>query len=75
MTVFCAVKVSASVTSTAATVSGIIGGIVVFGDPFPVHPLGIVVECLAFVLVVFAAWVIPAPTRAAGIGRTAPAPA
>ena len=64
-----------AVTSTAATVSGIIGGIVVFGDPFPVHPLGIVVECLAFVLVVFAAWVIPAPTRAAGIGRTAPAPA
>lgn len=54
-----------AVTSTAATVTGIIGGIVVFGDPFPAHPLGIVVECLAFVLVVFAAWVIPAPARAA----------
>jgi len=64
-----------AVTSTGATVSGIIGGIVVFGDPFPVHPLGIVVECLAFVLVVFAAWLIPAPTRAARIGRVAPAAA
>ena len=62
-----------AVTSTAATVSGIVGGIVVFGDPFPADPLGILVEVLAFVLVVFAAWVIPAPTRAAG--HVAPAPA
>ncbi|HWD64525.1 MAG TPA: hypothetical protein VG405_05080 [Solirubrobacteraceae bacterium] len=58
-----------AVTSTAATVSGIVGGIVVFGDPFPAHLAGIIVECLAFVLVVFAAWVIPAPARASGIGR------
>jgi multidrug transporter EmrE-like cation transporter len=64
-----------AVTSTAATVSGIVGGIVVFGDPFPAHPVGIIVQCLAFVLVVFAAWVIPAPARAAGIGRAAPATA
>lgn len=64
-----------AVTSTAATVSGIVGGIVVFGDPFPAHPLGIIIQCLAFVLVVFAAWVIPAPARAAGIGRAAPAAA
>ncbi len=64
-----------AVTSAAATVSGIVGGIVVFGDPFPADPLGIIVECLAFVLVVFAAWVIPGPARAAGIGPSAPAPA
>jgi drug/metabolite transporter (DMT)-like permease len=57
-----------AVTSMAATVSGIVGGIVVFGDPFPHHPLSIAIECLAFVLVVFAAWVIPAPARAAGVG-------
>ena len=62
-----------AVTSTAATVSGIVGGIVVFGDPLPAHPAGIIVECLAFVLVVFAAWVIPAPARASRIGRPAPA--
>jgi len=61
-----------AVTSTAATVTGIIGGIVVFGDPFPAHPLGMAIECLAFVLVVFAAWVIPAPARA---GRAGVAPA
>lgn len=60
-----------AVTSTAATVSGILGGIVVFGDPFPAHPVGIVVQCLALVLVVFAAWVIPAPARASR--RAAPA--
>lgn len=64
-----------AVTSTAATVSGIVGGIVVFSDPFPAHPLGIIVQCLAFVLVVFAAWVIPAPSRAAGLGPAAQATA
>lgn len=64
-----------AVTSTAATVSGILGGFVVFGDPFPAHPAGIVIQCLAFVLVVFAAWVIPAPARAARIAGVAPAPA
>ncbi|HWD86404.1 MAG TPA: hypothetical protein VG321_11665 [Solirubrobacteraceae bacterium] len=60
-----------AVTSTAATVSGILGGIVVFGDPFPAHPAGIVVQCLAFFLVVFAAWVIPAPARASRRGAPA----
>jgi drug/metabolite transporter (DMT)-like permease len=55
-----------AVTSTAATVSGILGGIVVFGDPFPVHLGGIIVQCLAFFLVVLAAWVIPGPARAGG---------
>lgn len=64
-----------AVTSTAATVSGIVGGIVVFGDPFPAHPLGIVIQCLALVLVVFAAWVIPAPARAARSGQVAQATA
>jgi hypothetical protein len=60
-----------AVTSTAATVSGILGGIVVFGDPFPAHVFGIVVQCLAFLLVVFAAWVIPAPARASRRGTPA----
>jgi hypothetical protein len=62
-----------AVTSTAATVSGIIGGIVVFGDPMPAHLLGIAVQGTAFVLVVLAAWFTPAPARAAGIGVAAAA--
>jgi len=57
-----------AVTSTAATVSGIVGGIVVFGDPMPAHLLGIAVQCTAFILVVFAAWFTPAPSRAVGAG-------
>jgi len=57
-----------AVTSTAANVAGIVGGIVVFGDPMPAHPFAIVVQCLAFVLVLVAAWVTPAPVRAVSIG-------
>jgi drug/metabolite transporter (DMT)-like permease len=55
-----------AVTSMAATVSGIVGGIVVFGDPMPAHLLGIAVQCAAFVLVVMAAWLTPAGARAVG---------
>jgi drug/metabolite transporter (DMT)-like permease len=54
-----------AITSAASSVSGIIGGIVVFGDPMPAHPFAIAVQCLAFVLVIGAAWVTPAPIRAA----------
>jgi drug/metabolite transporter (DMT)-like permease len=53
-------------TTTAANVAGIMGGIVVFGDPLPGDALGIVVEFLAFTMVCFAAWLTPAPLRAAG---------
>jgi drug/metabolite transporter (DMT)-like permease len=56
-----------AVTSTAANVSGIIGGIIVFGDPFPADPIGIIVEVTAFALVIVAAWLTPAPARAVGI--------
>ncbi len=62
-----------AVTSMAATVSGIMGGIVVFGDPMPAHLVGIAVQCTAFILVVLAAWLTPAPARAAGIGGVAAA--
>ena len=50
-------------TSTAANVSGIAGGIIVFGDPMPGDALGIAVQVLAFGLVVVAA---PARRRAPG---------
>jgi hypothetical protein len=56
-----------AVTSTAANVSGILGGFVVFGDPFPASTLGIGFQALAFVLVIVAAWFTPAPARAAGL--------
>jgi drug/metabolite transporter (DMT)-like permease len=59
-----AVPVIAS-TSTAANVSTILGGIIVFGDPMPGHTLGIVMQVSAFVLVIVAALIVPPPLRAA----------
>jgi drug/metabolite transporter (DMT)-like permease len=58
-----------AVTSMAASVSGIVGGIVVFGDPLPGNPLALAVQCSAFVLVIVAAWFTPAPVRAARAAR------
>jgi drug/metabolite transporter (DMT)-like permease len=52
-------------TSTAANVSCILGGIVVFGDPMPSDTIGIVLQGFAFTLVVIAALVTPPPVRAA----------
>jgi drug/metabolite transporter (DMT)-like permease len=52
-------------TSTAANVSCILGGIVVFGDPMPADTLGIVLQGVAFTMVILAALVTPAPVRAA----------
>jgi drug/metabolite transporter (DMT)-like permease len=55
-----------AVTGAAANIAGIAGGILVFGDPMPGSALGVVVQSLAFVMVVAAAAVMPAPVRAAG---------
>jgi drug/metabolite transporter (DMT)-like permease len=52
-------------TSTAANVSCILGGIVVFGDPMPSDTLGVAVQAFAFALVCVAALVTPPPMRAA----------
>jgi hypothetical protein len=54
-----------TLTSAAANVSTITGGIVVFGDPLPSDTLGIVLQSLAFVSIVVAAILTPAPMRAA----------
>ncbi|MFL5825965.1 MAG: hypothetical protein ACJ76V_05525 [Thermoleophilaceae bacterium] len=54
-----------TLTSAAANISAIGGGILVFGDPMPTHPLGIALQSLAFLLVIVAAAVTPAPVRAA----------
>ena len=53
-----------TMTSAAANVSCISGGILVFGDPMPGDALGIVLQCFAFLLVIGAAALMPAPVRA-----------
>ncbi len=57
-----------AVTSTAANVSGIVGGILVFGDPLSGDPVTLGIELGAFALVLVAAWLTPAPFRAAKPG-------
>ena len=52
-------------TSTAANVSCILGGIIVFGDPMPTDTVGICVQAFAFILVVAAALVTPPRLEAA----------
>jgi drug/metabolite transporter (DMT)-like permease len=56
-----------AVTGTAANITGIGGGIIVFGDPLPGHTLGIVLQSLAFLMVIVASALTPAPVRAAGV--------
>jgi hypothetical protein len=60
-----------AVTGTAANIAGIAGGIIVFGDPVAASPGGVALQALAFVLVIVAAALMPAPIRAAGVAQTA----
>ena len=60
-------------TGTAANVSCIAGGIIVFGDPMPGNALGVIVQVAAFAMVCLAAFLTPAPVRAAA--ATSPAAA
>src|SRR5271166_1680370 len=60
-----------AVTGTAANIAGIAGGIVVFGDPLAGSTAGVVLQALAFMLVVVASALMPAPTRAAGAAQPA----
>jgi drug/metabolite transporter (DMT)-like permease len=53
-----------TLTSAAANVTAISGGILVFGDPMATDPVGLVLQSFAFVLVVVAAALTPAPLRA-----------
>ncbi len=64
-----------AVTGTAANIAGIAGGIVVFGDPMAGSTAGVIVQSLAFVLVVVACALMPAPVRAAGVPAAASATA
>ena len=54
-----------AVTSIAGNASAIPAGIIVFGDPLGSHALEVAVRVFAFLLVIGAAALIPAPTRAA----------
>ena len=54
-----------AITGTAANVSCIAGGIIVFGDPMPGTALGIAVQAIAFLLVITASALTPAPVRSA----------
>lgn len=60
-----------AVTGTAANIAGIAGGIVVFGDPVAASPAGVMLQALAFVLVIVASALMPAPIRAAGVPQAA----
>jgi drug/metabolite transporter (DMT)-like permease len=66
-----------AITGTAANVSCIAGGILVFGDPMPGDALGIVVQAIAFTMVIVASALTPAPVRSAraAAGRAAAAAA
>jgi drug/metabolite transporter (DMT)-like permease len=61
-----------AITGTAANISCIAGGIIVFGDPMPNDALGIAIQATAFVMVIVASALMPAPVRAAQ-GTAAPA--
>src|SRR5947209_3640548 len=60
-----------AVTGTAANIAGIAGGIIVFGDPMAGSPLGIAMQAAAFVLIILASALMPAPLRIAGAPATA----
>jgi drug/metabolite transporter (DMT)-like permease len=60
-----------TLTSAAANVTAISGGILVFGDPLAHTPVGLVVQSFAFVLVLVAAWLTPAPLRLAAEPKAA----
>ncbi len=55
-----------AITGTAANVAGILGGVIVFGDPLSGNPVSLIVQCMAFLFVLAAAWLMPAPVRAGG---------
>jgi drug/metabolite transporter (DMT)-like permease len=54
-----------AVTGTAANIAGIAGGILVFGDPMAGGAVGVTLQAFAFVLVVVASALMPAPLRVA----------
>ncbi len=62
-----------AITATAANVVGILGGLIVFGDPIATNTVGIILQSVAFAMVVLAAALLPAPRTASGPAVGAPA--
>jgi hypothetical protein len=60
-----------AITSVAANLSAILGGILVFGEPIGSGATGILVRLLAFGLVIAGAALVPAPLR---VTSTRPSP-
>ena len=56
-----------ALTSVAANALTIAAGPLVFMEPFPDEPLAVAVRLAAFVLVIVAAALTPAPVAAAGV--------
>ena len=59
-----------AITGTAANVTTVAAGIIVFGDPLPGSTFGIVMQGLAFLLVIVASAMTPAP-RASAVAAAA----
>ncbi len=53
-----------AITCVAANCASVAGGILVFGAPGGNDPLGVVARCLAFVAVIVAVALTPAPRTA-----------
>jgi drug/metabolite transporter (DMT)-like permease len=64
-----------AITGTAANIACIAGGIIVFGDPMPGTVLGVCIQAFAFLLVIVASALTPAPVRSAQRAAAAPAAA
>ena len=60
-----------ALSSIAANVAAIAGGIIVFGDPIGADALGIIARAAAFSAVIAAAVLIPAPRTSSGAPATA----
>jgi hypothetical protein len=54
-----------AITAVAANCASVAGGILVFGDPVGNSPVDVVARCLAFVAVIVAVALMPAPRRPA----------
>ena len=54
-----------AITSVAANCASVAGGILVFGDPVGNDPLDVAARCVAFVAVIVAVALMPAPRRVA----------
>jgi drug/metabolite transporter (DMT)-like permease len=63
-----------AITGTTANISCIAGGIIVFGDPMPGNAVGIAVQAVAFIMVVIASALTPAPIRSTAAAAAAGAP-